>query len=436
LREFASRKSEAAFAELARRHVDLVYSAALRMVCDAHLAQDVTQGVFIALAQSARQLADRPVLSGWLHRTAQNIASNTVRSEVRRRAREEKAVAMNELLGNEPDATWEMISPQLDAALGELDEADRDALMLRYFERKSAREMAAILGTSEEAAQIVADLRKELAGDGIEFFNGVSYRHLMMWRGGVATTHLTPPHDITGKPVEEHLPKGAGADLLRDLTRRSAAILREHPVNQARRAAGKAEASSIWFWGQGTRPSVPTLKERFGVDGSVISAVDLVNGLGRLAGLNLIKVPGATGFLDTDYAAKGRYGLESLKSRDFLLLHIEAPDEAGHMGRADLKKEAIERIDELIIGPMLQGLGALGDFAILLMPDHATPSQLKTHSPEPVPFALMTSAQFKSGGGAPHRYTEDEGTATGVLVGDGYHLIESLFGGPLITSSN
>ena len=219
----------------------------------------------------------------------------------------------------------------------------------------------------------------------------------MMWRGGIATTHLTPPHDITGKPVEAYLPKGAGADLLRDLMRRSAEILREHPVNKARRAAGKTEATSAWFWGQGTRPAVPTLKERFGVEGSVISAVDLVNGLGRLAGLKLIKVPGATGFLDTDYAAKARYGLEALKARDFLLLHIEAPDEAGHMGRADLKKEAIERIDELIIGPMLAGLGGLGDFAILLMPDHATPSQLKTHSPEPVPFALMTSAQVESG---------------------------------------
>ena len=147
-------------------------------------------------------------------------------------------------------------------------------------------------------------------------------------------------------------------------------------------------------------------------------------------------MPGATGFLDTDYAAKARYGLESLKSRDFLLLHIEAPDEAGHMGRADLKKEAIERIDELIIGPMLAGLPALGDFAILLMPDHATPSQLKTHSPEPVPFALMTSAQFKAGGGTPHRYTESDGTATGVLVPDGYHLIELLFGSPLKTASN
>jgi 2,3-bisphosphoglycerate-independent phosphoglycerate mutase len=282
--------------------------------------------------------------------------------------------------------------------------------------------------TSEEAAQIVADLAKELSGDGIEFFNGVSYRHLLVWRGGVTETHLTPPHDITGKPVQEHLPKGPGADLLRDLITKSVEILREHPVNKARRAAAKAEATSVWFWGQGTRPNVPTLKERFGVDGSVISAVDLVNGLGRLAGLKLIKVPGATGFLDTDYAAKARYGLESLKARDFLLLHIEAPDEAGHMGRADLKKEAIERIDELIVGPMLEGLGALGDFTILLMPDHATPSQLKTHSPEAVPFALMTGTEFKSGGGAARRYTEAEGTRTGVVVGDGYRLIESLFG--------
>jgi 2,3-bisphosphoglycerate-independent phosphoglycerate mutase len=290
--------------------------------------------------------------------------------------------------------------------------------------------------TSEEAAKIVDDIRAELGGDGIEFFNGVSYRHLMVWRGGVTTTHLTPPHDITGKPAEPHLPKGAGADLLRNLTTRAAKILAEHPVNKARRAAGKPEANSIWFWGQGTKPSVPTLKERFGVEGSVISAVDLVNGLGRLAGLNLIKVPGATGFLDTDYAAKARYGLESLKSRDFLLLHIEAPDEAGHMGRADLKKEAIERIDELIIGPMLEGLPALGDFAILLMPDHATPSQLKTHSSEPVPFALLKSSELKSGGGVARRYTEVDGTKTGLVVGDGYHLIESLFGRDMTFTSN
>ncbi|HWN95732.1 MAG TPA: sigma-70 family RNA polymerase sigma factor [Methylomirabilota bacterium] len=153
LREYAERRSEAAFAELVRRHVDLVYSAALRMVCDSHLAEDVTQGAFVALARSAPQLTDRAVLSGWLHRTAQNIAAQTVRTDVRRRAREQEAAAMNELFAAEPDGVWEHIAPHLDAALGELSEADRDALMLRYFERKSAQEMAQVLGVSDEAAQ-------------------------------------------------------------------------------------------------------------------------------------------------------------------------------------------------------------------------------------------------------------------------------------------
>ena len=158
--------------------------------------------------------------------------------------------------------------------------------------------------SSEEAARIVDDLRRELGGDGIEFFNGVSYRHLMVWRNGIGDTRLTPPHDISGKAIAAHLPEGEGSERLRDLMKRAAAILARHPVNAARRAAGKPEATSVWFWGQGTRPAVPTLKERFGIDGSVISAVDLVNGIGRLAGLASIKVPGATGFLDTDYGAK------------------------------------------------------------------------------------------------------------------------------------
>ena len=282
--------------------------------------------------------------------------------------------------------------------------------------------------TSEEAARIVDDFRREMAGDGIEFFNGVSYRHLMVWRNGVRTTRLTPPHDITGKPIEGHLPAGEGAERLLALMRRSQEILRDHPVNRERRSKGQTEASSAWFWGQGTRPTVPTLKERFGVEGSVISAVDLVNGLGRLAGLEVIKVPGATGFLDTDYAAKGRYGLESLKAKDFLLLHIEAPDEAGHMGRPDLKKEAIERIDELIVGPMLKGLAAMGDFRILLMPDHATPSKLKTHSSEPVPFAILSASELGNSTAGERRYTEAEGERTGVRLDQGFRLIERLFG--------
>jgi 2,3-bisphosphoglycerate-independent phosphoglycerate mutase len=282
--------------------------------------------------------------------------------------------------------------------------------------------------SSEEGARIVANLREQLAHDGIEFFNGVSYRHLMVWRNGPRATKLTPPHDITGKSIEGHMPEGEGADRILALMKNSQEIMRDHPVNQARRAAGKTEATSAWFWGQGTRPAVPTLKDRFGVEGSVISAVDLVNGLGRLAGLELITVPGATGFLDTDYAAKARYGLKSLEKKDFLLLHIEAPDEAGHMGRADLKTEAIERIDELIMGPMLEGLNAMGEFRLLIQPDHATPSILKTHSSEAVPFAIISNRSFAIGSAKSRRYTEADAKAAGVALNEGYRLIETLFG--------
>ena len=289
--------------------------------------------------------------------------------------------------------------------------------------------------SSAESGKIVADISRALSGDGIEFHNGVSYRHLMVWRGGINGTKLTPPHDITGKPTTSHLPAGPGADRLAKIMRDAAEILRDHPVNRARRDGGKPEATSIWFWGQGKKPAVPTLKDRFGVEGSVISAVDLVNGLGRLAGLNVITVPGATGFLDTDYAAKGRYGLESLKERDFLILHIEAPDEAGHMGRADLKTEALERIDELILGPMLQELPSLGDFRLLLMPDHATPSKLKTHTPDPVPFALVDGESLHEDRGVTRRYTEAEAKQAGVVVTAGYRLIDALFGNTSVLSS-
>lgn len=290
-----------------------------------------------------------------------------------------------------------------------------------------------------EAAEIVADLARELAGNGIEFFKGVSYRHLMVWRRGPSETRLTPPHDISDKPIESYLPAGEGAERLSSIMRRSAEILKDHPVSRKRRAEGKTAPTSVWLWGQGTRPAIPPLKARFGVDGSVISAVDLVRGLGRLAQLEVITVPGATGFLDTDYGAKARYGVESLRRHDFLLLHIEAPDEAGHMGRPDLKVEALERIDELIIGPLLRTLPQLGDFALLLMPDHATPSKLKTHSNETVPFAIVHSKELgrtteTSGRQRKLRYTEAEAAQTGVFVSAGHRLIEALFGADLPVS--
>ncbi|HZY59200.1 MAG TPA: cofactor-independent phosphoglycerate mutase [Candidatus Binataceae bacterium] len=284
--------------------------------------------------------------------------------------------------------------------------------------------------SSEEAAAIVADIGQSLGGKDFDFYNGVSYRHIMVWHGGPTDTTLTPPHDITDKAVAEHFPKGPGAERLRDLMARAAEILARHPVNAARKANGKPPASSVWFWGQGKRPAVPTLKQRFNAQGAVISAVDLVNGLGRLAGLEVVKVPGATGFLDTDYAAKGRYGLRALQDRDFLLVHIEAPDEAAHMGRPDLKVEAIERIDELVIGALLEGLPRLGEYRLLLMPDHATPCELKTHSNEPVPFAIVGSEAFGHPPPAIRRYTESDAAATGLVVTDGHGLIERLFQRP------
>jgi 2,3-bisphosphoglycerate-independent phosphoglycerate mutase len=283
--------------------------------------------------------------------------------------------------------------------------------------------------TSEEAGQIVADLRSAMAGDGIELFNGVSYRHLMIWRDGIGGTRLTPPHDIIGKPIAQHLPAGEGAERLRTLMDRAREVLSSHPLNLARRGKGLPEANSVWFWGQGLRPAVPTLAERFHLQGACISAVDLVNGLGRLAGLEIVKVPGATGFLDTDYAAKGRYGLEALRRKDFLLLHIEAPDEAGHMGRADLKVDALEKIDQLILGPMLEGLAAMGEFGLLLMPDHATPCKLKTHSNDPVPFAILRGAPATGTSVVSRRYTEADAARTGIFFEHGHRLIAALING-------
>jgi 2,3-bisphosphoglycerate-independent phosphoglycerate mutase len=280
---------------------------------------------------------------------------------------------------------------------------------------------------SDEAAALVQSLQARLGGDEIRFYPGVSYRHLMVWRGGPVTAQTTPPHDITDRAVASHLPRGEGAQRLNQLMKEARTILAGHPVNQARLAAGKAAATDVWFWGQGRPPALPTLKQRFNKQGAAISAVDLVRGLGRLAGLEIINVPGATGYLDTDYAAKGRFGLEALRRCDFLLLHIEAPDEAGHMGRADLKVEALERIDELIVGPLLRGLPAMGEFRLLLMPDHATPCRLKTHSSEPVPYALVSSVALTSGAGRQRRYTEAEGLRAGPALSEGYRLIDRLF---------
>jgi 2,3-bisphosphoglycerate-independent phosphoglycerate mutase len=275
------------------------------------------------------------------------------------------------------------------------------------------------IGT-EDAAEIIADLDVELGDENIEFHPGVSYRHCMIWHGGPTSTRTTPPHDITDKPVAGYYPAGEGEDELRILREAAREILAEHPVNARREARGEKPVTDIWLWGQGRRPMVPTLGERFGLTGALITAVDVVGGLGRLAGLERIDVPGITGFIDTNYVGKGEYALEALKRHDLVFIHVESTDETGHMGDVALKVKAIEDLDEKVIGTVLKGVGALGDYRVMVLPDHATPVSTKTHAPDPVPFLIFDS---RGGSGSGRPYSEREAAATGDMVGEGHELI-------------
>ena len=278
---------------------------------------------------------------------------------------------------------------------------------------------------SAEAARLIADLAARHGADDMQFHAGAAYRHLLVWRGGIADVCTTPPHDIAGKRIAGHLPTGDGCERLSTLMEDSRALFREHPVNAERRARGEREATQIWLWGPGRRPEVPSLKERFGLEGAVVAGVDLVKGLGTLAGLRCIAVPGATGYLDTDYGAKASHGLEALADPcDFLLLHVEAPDEAGHMGNVQEKIKAIEAIDEKIIGPLIDGLCRFGDWRLMVLADHVTPCVLKTHSDEAVPFTVFASSDLSKRKGPPRRYTEVDAQAHGIFIPEGHTLLE------------
>jgi 2,3-bisphosphoglycerate-independent phosphoglycerate mutase len=246
--------------------------------------------------------------------------------------------------------------------------------------------------TTEEARQLIDTLNAALGGDTFHFYSGVSYRHCLVWRDGPVGTKLTPPHDITGRPIAAYLPSGDGAAELQRMMDASQMLFRDHPINRHRSELGEPPISSIWLWGAGKRPQIPSFHERYGLSGAVISAVDLHKGLAIYAGLEPISVPGATGWLDTNYAGKVAYALKALDNKDFVFLHVEAPDEAGHQGDVRAKVQAIEDFDAKIVGPMLEGLRQHFDaYRVLLLPDHPTPIALKTHVREPVPIALYGS---------------------------------------------
>jgi 2,3-bisphosphoglycerate-independent phosphoglycerate mutase len=280
--------------------------------------------------------------------------------------------------------------------------------------------------STEEAGRIVRDLGKELGNEEFNFFPGVGYRHLLVWRNGEACLRLktTPPHDITGRNISPHVPEGDGDEDILWLMNRAQKILPSHPVNRERTRAGKKPANAIWLWGQGKAPALEPVTRRFGIRGAVISAVDLIKGIGFYAGLEIVSVPGATGYLDTNYAGKAQGALKALEDRDLVYVHVEAPDEASHNGKLADKIRAIEDFDEKIVGPILAGAEKFEEFRLLILPDHFTPLAIKTHSPEPVPFVLFSSKEGKNLLKRDRSFDEESAEKTGILIERGYELME------------
>jgi 2,3-bisphosphoglycerate-independent phosphoglycerate mutase len=280
--------------------------------------------------------------------------------------------------------------------------------------------------STADGRELVEELQRQLGNDEFSFHAGVSYRHLMVWHNGNTKIQATPPHDITGQDIITFLPKGEGADSLINLMNSSQMIFHNHPQYKRRCEKGQTPANSIWLWGQGKAPAMDDYQSKFGLTGAVISAVDLIKGIGVYAGLDIIDVPGATGYLDTNFRGKAAAALEALKEKDFVFVHVEAPDEASHSGNLADKLQAIEFFDEQVVGPVLEGIKQFGEYRLLCAPDHPTPVALMTHTSDPVPFVIYSGEQEVKIGVA--GYDEVSAAATGCKVAPGFHLMEKLLG--------
>jgi 2,3-bisphosphoglycerate-independent phosphoglycerate mutase len=276
--------------------------------------------------------------------------------------------------------------------------------------------------SSEDARQIVDDLKKDLKFPGTTIYQGVGYRHLLVWQNGPEQAATIPPHDVLGQNMAPYLNEACENQVQR-LIRSSWPILKHHPVNEKRRQQKENEANSIWLWGQGRAPKLPRFEDKYGVKGAVICAVDLLRGMGIYAGFEPIYVKGATGYLNTNYRGKAEAALQALSRLDFVFLHVEAPDEAGHAGNCKEKIEAIENIDRKVLGTVLEGLGRFDDFRIMVVSDHLTPIPKRTHSGEPTPFAWASKRELeRSGAGAV--FSEDSARRSGLLIEKGHELMD------------
>ncbi len=280
--------------------------------------------------------------------------------------------------------------------------------------------------STEEATEIINWLAKKMP-EGVKLYPGVSYRHCLVWKNSLPDIgELTPPHDISGRKITGYLPDPEKAGVLLTLMEESNKILMQHPVNQARIAAGKHPANSIWLWGQGRKAALQSFTEKTGLRGAVISAVDLIKGIGVLSGMEIINVPGATGYIDTDFDGKAAAAIRAFQEgNDLVYVHVEAPDECGHRGETENKVRAIELIDEKILGPVQQALAEMGEYRIMVLPDHPTPLAIRTHSSEPVPFMIYDS-EF-SCPGAPV-FSEKAARETGLYIPNADRLMDMLIG--------
>ena len=275
-----------------------------------------------------------------------------------------------------------------------------------------------------DAEELIAALNAAgFPGETCAFHAGISYRNLMfLSRSAGLDIACAPPHDIADEEVERHQPRGGGRERLQAIMARAREVLAEHPVTRRRQAAGEAWATDIWLWGQGVQVPLQSLGERFGLSGALITAVDILRGIGVGMGLDLVEVPGATGYIDTDYAGKGRAAVRALADHDLVAVHVEAPDESAHQGMAGEKMKALERIDQLVVGPLLEALRGHGDYRILVAPDHATLVRTKGHDATPPPFCYAGTG-IGPGSGRP--FTEAEAAGTGDFLEEGYALMDA-----------
>ena len=281
--------------------------------------------------------------------------------------------------------------------------------------------------TTQEATILINDLAKELNTDVYKFYPGFSYRHVLVWNGGHTDFELTPPHDITGKKVTDYLPKGKNSEALLNFMKKSCELLKEHPINKKRIEKGLRPASSLWVWGEGKKAVLPEFEKMRGLKGAVVSAVDLIKGIGMSAKMTCAEVEGATGNIHTNFDGKAKAAIDLLKDHDFVHIHVEAPDECGHRAEIENKVKSIEIIDKKIVGPVLEYLNQTGEnYKALVMPDHPTPLELMTHVSDPVPFVIYEKNNEKEN--EIKVYTEESCKKSKIFYQDGYKLMDDFIG--------